>query len=206
VPALAPVDGDSETQLDLLPHEWEVLTMIDGTRDLRRIAQSLGRAEFEVAKIAYGLVSTGVIEARLPERGTAAQNGDGGTEPQVGQARAALAAGRADEALLLARGVLAASRGGTDARLLAARALTLLGRHGEAFEELRRAVQLDPLTPEVHRDLGDASARVGNFGGARASWEHFLRLGPAPHEAARIRESIDAVARLAQLLEASADE
>ena len=205
VPALAPVDGDSETQLDLLPHEWEVLTMIDGTRDLRKIAQSLGRAEFEVAKIAYGLVSTGVIEARLPDRGTSHPTGETGTEPQVGQAREALVAGRADEALLLARSVLAANRGGTEARLLAARALTRLGRHGEAFEELRRAVQLDPLTPEVHRDLGDASARVGNFTGARASWEHFLRLSPAPHEAARVRESIDAAARLGQLLEASAD-
>src|SRR5215204_124070 len=105
VPELAPVDGDSETQLDLLPHEWEVLTMIDGTRDLRKIAQSLGRAEFEVAKIAYGLVSTGVIEARLPDRSAAQPVGDPGAEPQIGQARAALAAGRADEALLLARGV-----------------------------------------------------------------------------------------------------
>ena len=47
--------------LDLLPHEWEVLTMIDGERDLRAIAASLGRDEFEIAKIAYGLVTTGVI-------------------------------------------------------------------------------------------------------------------------------------------------
>ena len=55
VPSLAPVEDDQETQLDLLPHEWEVLTMIDGHRDLRQIAQSLGRAEFEVAKIIYVL-------------------------------------------------------------------------------------------------------------------------------------------------------
>src|SRR5436190_5982076 len=55
VPTFAPVEDESHaSRLDLLPHEWEVLTMIDGDRDLRDIAASLGRSEFEVAKIAYG--------------------------------------------------------------------------------------------------------------------------------------------------------
>src|SRR5437764_338805 len=47
VPELAPIPGDREgAMLDLLPHEWQVLTMIDGDRDLRAIAASLGRDEF----------------------------------------------------------------------------------------------------------------------------------------------------------------
>ena len=65
IPALAPVDEQREesggAMLDLLPHEWQVLTMIDGDRDLRAIAASLGRDEFEVAKIAYGLATTGIV-------------------------------------------------------------------------------------------------------------------------------------------------
>ena len=65
VPELAPVDAEREASggamLDLLPHEWQVLTMIDGDRDLRGIAAALGRDEFEIAKIAYGLATTGVI-------------------------------------------------------------------------------------------------------------------------------------------------
>jgi hypothetical protein len=62
VPDLAPVEPDREgAMLDLLPHEWQVLTMIDGARDLRGIAASLGRDEFEIAKIAYGLATTGII-------------------------------------------------------------------------------------------------------------------------------------------------
>lgn len=68
VPMLAPISSDHETQLDLLPHEWEVLTMIDGERDLRAISAALGRGEFEVAKIAYGLVTTGVVEIHRPVR------------------------------------------------------------------------------------------------------------------------------------------
>ena len=68
VPMLAPISEDHETQLDLLPHEWEVLTMIDGQRDLRAISAALGRGEFEVAKVAYGLVTTGVVEIQRAKR------------------------------------------------------------------------------------------------------------------------------------------
>ena len=49
IPELAPVAEDRDgnggaggSMLDLLPHEWQVLTMIDGGRDLRAIAASLG--------------------------------------------------------------------------------------------------------------------------------------------------------------------
>jgi hypothetical protein len=67
VPQFAPVEGEhGGTMLDLLPHEWQVLTMIDGERDLREIAASLGRDEFEIAKIAYGLTTTGVLEVQRP--------------------------------------------------------------------------------------------------------------------------------------------
>ena len=58
------------SMLDLLPHEWQVLTMIDGGRDLRAIAASLARDEFEIAKIAYGLATTGIICLRAPTRTT----------------------------------------------------------------------------------------------------------------------------------------
>jgi tetratricopeptide (TPR) repeat protein len=207
VPALAPVRDGEPSQLDLLPHEWEVLTMIDGARDLRQISQSLGRAEFDVAKIAYGLVTTGVVDVKLPERnGSAPSVRDGRAEAQSDQARTALAGGRADEALVLARGLLTANPSDTEARLLAARALTRLGRNDEALDELRRTVQLDPLTPEVHRDLGSAAARVGEFAAARASWEHFLRLAPAARDAARVTEALETVNRLSRLLEATANE
>lgn len=72
VPVLAEAPPDHETQLDLLPHEWEVLSMIDGERDLRAIASVLGQAEFDAAKIVYGLVTTGVVEIRKVQRVSAA--------------------------------------------------------------------------------------------------------------------------------------
>src|SRR3954469_5037878 len=61
IPALVQDSAESPT-LDLHPSEWEVLAEIDGARSLKEIATALGRSEFTVAKIVYGLVTTGVVE------------------------------------------------------------------------------------------------------------------------------------------------
>jgi Domain of unknown function (DUF4388) len=99
VPELAPVgeERDGGATLDLLPHEWQVLTMIDGERDLRAIAALLGRDEFETAKIAYGLATTGVVDIRrAPEQSPATAAGGRRSGPssavaaQVSAARAAV--------------------------------------------------------------------------------------------------------------------
>lgn len=68
VPVLAEVDESHESQLDLLPHEWEVLSLIDGERDLGAIAQQHAGGEFQIAKIVYGLLTTGVVAIRSQKR------------------------------------------------------------------------------------------------------------------------------------------
>ncbi|MGE5181740.1 MAG: DUF4388 domain-containing protein [Acidobacteriota bacterium] len=89
VPQFAPVEGEQGgTMLDLLPHEWQVLTMIDGERDLRDIAASLGRDEFEVAKIAYGLVTTGVVEVQRAATRTPTNGAVPAAAPSADTARA----------------------------------------------------------------------------------------------------------------------
>jgi tetratricopeptide (TPR) repeat protein len=206
VPTLAPVEEDRASVLDLLPHEWQVLMMIDGERDLRGIAASLGSSEFEIAKIAYGLVSTGVILLRAPER-TSTHSMAALTESTeaMASAQAALDGGRPEDALKEARAAVLHGTDATAARLLVARSLLRLARHQEAVDELRRAVQADPITPEVHRELGFAAVRVGDFANARASWEHFLRLAPSSLDVGRVREGLDALTRLEHLLEAHAN-
>ncbi len=206
VPVLAPVEDDRASVLDLLPHEWEVLMMIDGERDLRGIAGSLGSSEFDIARIAYGLVSTGVVVLRTTERASAhlaASVTDG--ESELARGREALIAGRPEEALAEARRLLEEGVDSTDARLLAAKALARLSRHLDAVEELRRAVRADPITPEVHLELGFAAVRVGDFANAHASWEHFLRLAPASEDGGRVRAGLEILTRLQHVLEAHAD-
>ena len=83
VPVLAEVEEGHESQLDLLPHEWEVLSLIDGERDLGAIAQLHSGGEFQIAKIVYGLLTTGVVEFKPFERpgiGTPS-NGAGSAPP-----------------------------------------------------------------------------------------------------------------------------
>jgi hypothetical protein len=62
VPRLAPLDDGPESFIDLLPREWEVLSVIDGDRNLHEIGRALVLPDFEVAKIIYGMLSTGLIE------------------------------------------------------------------------------------------------------------------------------------------------
>ena len=206
VPSLAPVDDDRAPVLDLLPHEWEVMMMIDGERDLRGIAGSLGSSEFEIAKIAYGLLSTGVVVLLAPERiSMQSLSALGDAMAAITSAEEALAGGRPADALAEARAALATGTDSTAARLIVARALGRLARHQEAVDELRRAVQADPLTPEVHRDLGFAAVRVGDFANARASWDHFLRLAPGAADVGRVRAGLECITRLLHVLEAHAD-
>ena len=206
VPMLAPVEDDRASVLDLLPHEWEVLMMIDGERDLRGIAGSLGSSEFEIAKIAYGLLSTGVValkNAERPSQRTLKAITD--SEMAMAAAREAMAGGRVEDALANARLALSNEVPSTEARLMVAKALSCLSRFQEAVEELRRAVQADPLTPEVHLELGFAAIRVGDFANAHASFEHFLRLSPASNDVAHVRAALDILTRLQHVLEAHAD-
>jgi Tfp pilus assembly protein PilF len=126
-------------------------------------------------------------------------------EPALARARSALDGGRPEEALANARVALACDPTSTAAHLLAARALNRLARYDDAVDELRRAVQSDPLTPTVHLDLGFAAVRVGDFASAHASWEHFLRLAPNAPETARARAALETLTRLMHLLDAHAD-
>ncbi|HKP16451.1 MAG TPA: tetratricopeptide repeat protein, partial [Gemmatimonadaceae bacterium] len=113
--------------------------------------------------------------------------------------------GRPEEALSNARAALAADPASTEARLLAARGLNRLARYADAVDELRRAVQSDPLTAAVHLDLGFAAVRVADFASAHASWEHYLRLAPTAGDAGRARAALETLTRLMHLLEAHAD-
>lgn len=110
-------------QLDLLPSEWEVLTKIDGQRDLRRLALEVGRSDFDVAKVVYGLVSTGVVTLRIPDR--PARSLPGTAEGEVERRSAARAlveqgltsagAGRLDDAVHVWKEYLSAHHDDEDA-------------------------------------------------------------------------------------------
>jgi tetratricopeptide (TPR) repeat protein len=57
--------------------------------------------------------------------------------------------------------------------------LLRLGRHADAIEPARRAVELDPTNPRRHYNLGLALAGAGDTTAARASFERALAIDPA---------------------------
>ncbi len=206
VPVLAPVSDDHPTLLDLLPNEWAVLAEIDGSRDLRAIAANLARSEFEVARIVYGLLSTGVVELFEPDGAAQARGGIASdAEPHLEQATRALRAGDAEGAMMAARQAIVADPQSAEARLTLARAMARAGRHGDAVEELHRARQLDTLNADVHLELGYAAAARGQFEEALNSWNRYLRMMPAAPDAQRVRAAADAAGRLRTLLTEHSD-
>ena len=198
VPALSAGGGDDAPQLDLQLDEWEMLAAVDGGRDLRTIAGVLGRSEFDVAKLAAQLVRARVLRVDARARETAAS---GAGADQAERAARLLAQGDAEGALSEARLGTTADPGCVPARLAAATALTRLGRTREALEELRRAASLDADDREVLRALGFAAARVGELAEAAAAWRGCAGEADGDEE---LREAIEAVERLRELLEAHA--
>ena len=192
VPVLAAVHDSHPALLDLLPNEWEVLAEIDGERDLRAIASNLARSDFDVARIVFGLLSTGIVEIDEKDRAASAPAfAAAQASAYVEQAQAALRSGDCDGAVTAARMALAVSERSVEARLVLARALACSGRHEEASAELAAALEADALNAAVHLEMGHCAARKGDLEGAAAHWERYLRLAPNEAFAPRVRTAVE---------------
>jgi hypothetical protein len=205
VPSLVLAEGETAPTLDLKPVEWEVLSEIDGVRSLRDIAREVGRSEFDVGKIVFGLLSTGVVTLdEAPET----------PSPET----SALSAGRAlDEAARqldekhygaalqqleqIGEGASADPR----LHLLAGRALAGQQRWSEAVEALGRAAQLDPLATETWVHLGAAAMHTGQLARAEEAWRTYLKLCPAGESRrAAVEEALASVERLQRVMDVEA--
>jgi tetratricopeptide (TPR) repeat protein len=174
VPTLAAGSDREMTPLELRSDEWEVLAEIDGERDVRQLAADLGRSAFDVAKIIYGLVSTGVLEVverhnRIPELEL---------KKAVEDVEVMLKGGRAEEAQKLATQLETSYPERAELAVLSGRALVAQNRMRAATESFSRAVGLDPLSADAHYLLGFAAIRTGELERATKAWETFLRLAP----------------------------
>jgi hypothetical protein len=90
------VQDSREGQINLNTSEWLILSKIDGARSIKSIAQAANLSVFDVAKILYGLVATGLIRLRARPQGGGAP-GDTPV-PNASPAAAAAAAAAASTA------------------------------------------------------------------------------------------------------------
>lgn len=196
VPVLAPHEESESIPLELKPEEWEVLAEIDGDRDIRQIAADLGRATFDVGKIVYGLLSTGVIRVqekatRIPERELRAR---------VAEVEGLLRTGHPDQAHNLVAQLQVAHPERVELALLGGRALAEQNRMRAATEAFDRAVSLDPLLPEAHYHLGFTAVRIGELERAAEAWSMFLRLSENGPNHERVQRALAAVKDLNEIL------
>ena len=210
IPVLAPVADDHPGFLDLRPREWEVLAEIDGSRDLRAIATLLAQSEFDVARVAYGLLSTGIVELRNGVRPSEAET-DGATPATpttvmpLEAAAVALHSGEPQVALAICERITHETPELAEGHLLLARVLNRLGRQDEAARAIARGIEADPLNSDLHAESGYCAAWAGDYLDALASWERSLRLNPGSPDAQRIRAARDAASRLRCLLQEHID-
>jgi len=202
IPSLAAVGGGHAPALELLPHEWEVLAAIDGEADLRAVAGSLGRSEFEVAKIAFGLVSTGVIVVREPQLTPASDREPAELATLLNDARESLREQRAEDALSFAATAVSLAPNDAEGRLLLARALFLLDRDLEGEEELRRTLELDGRNPSALMEAARLAARRGDLGQAIAHWQRVALISAGTPIGEQARDAIAHASRLSAMLEA----
>ena len=67
VPTFVDVEPQQLPLLRLVPQEWEILTRVDGQRDLTELADALGRELLDVAEIVHGLIGSGLLTVREVE-------------------------------------------------------------------------------------------------------------------------------------------
>jgi tetratricopeptide (TPR) repeat protein len=177
-----------------------VLAIIDGERDVRALAASLGRSEFDIAKIVFGLVATGVVSLIDPGGDTAVP-GPGDLAAALAKASEALAADRIDAALTAAASAVAAAPDSADARTMLARALYRSGRDAEGDEELRLALEADAANAGALMEAGRAAARRGQLARAIRYWEQVVADCPDDPVADQARHAAAHASRLVAVLE-----
>ncbi len=74
-----PPRTEGQDQVTLSPQEWVLVTRIDGTRSIDEIASELQWGAFDVSKLLFGLITSGLVALRSPnERAVTGQPLDAG--------------------------------------------------------------------------------------------------------------------------------
>lgn len=203
----APPRTESREYLDLLPPEWEVLTAVDSTRDVKEIALVLGRSEFDVAKTLFGLEATGIVTLREPvEEPKHSVAPERALSPEIlERANEQLRLGNLQTARDLMEEARSAHPHEASIHLMLGRIEVAEKRFTQAEEYLRRALRIEPMLSDAHRLLGDALAMAGRYAEAVEWWQRWLTLSgheeQEEREIERVKEALRTVEKLDLLLE-----
>lgn len=199
MPRLALPSTDSP--LDLIPFEWEVLAAIDGGQDVRGISLALAKSEFEVAKTLFGLASAGIIQLEDPAQQPRDQPGGRELAIMISRAENELISGDLDMARQIAEEATTHHPDQPLAHVVLARILLAAGRHGDAGVAVHRALQLEPDFIVAWRLWGICLAAQGKFREAVEACDRWNAIGGMPPEEAAHSATVRAVREAAATLE-----
>jgi hypothetical protein len=199
MPKLALPSTDSP--LDLIPFEWEVLAAIDGGQDVRGISIALARSEFEVAKTLFGLASAGIIQLEDPAQQPREQAGGRELAIMIGRAENELLSGELDMARQIAEEAAALHPDQPLAHIVLARILLAGSRYTEAGSAVHRSLQLDPDFITAWRLWGLCLAAQGRFREAVEACDRWNATTGMPPEEAAHSATVRAVRESAATLE-----
>lgn len=186
--------GNQGQQLNLKPREWEILSLIDGTRSVKEVNDAVGGDLFTTSKLIYGLVVMGVIELVGGEDGSGTQGAS--KEPQLEEL---LSTGREfykhlnlESAATQFEKALAIDPECFEALRMLGEIYYKMDRLSEALVYLGKARQINPENQKAMFIKGYLHARLGEVSKAIAEWEEL-------REKARNPRIVDLVARKIEL-------
>lgn len=205
IPAFADIEAGQLPLLNLTPQQWEVLTGVDGQRDLPALARSLGRDLLDVAEIVHELIGTGLL--RLVDSARALRTQPTPPSSAIQEAdidlwvpsdsellRAQFSEESGDEVFDPVRVGVTTPEG-----LPRLRTPVVPQRSQIATSQIAVTTPATQL-PASARELGDAAARRGDLAAAMAFWNTTLECGDSPSDALHAREAIVLAARLQKML------
>lgn len=173
VPRLCEGAANEGGILDLAPEEWEVLAQIDGASDVKSIAWTLGRSEFDVSKVVSRLAEKCLIEIGPAREPVAARSEH---ELTLDQAEQLVRDGDFVRARAKVETALKAQPEEPRAHFLAARIRENEGDLEGAEQGYARTLTLDPLAEGARERLGLVRLKLGNLEGAAREWTAYLRM------------------------------
>lgn len=211
IAAFVDVEPQQLPLLRLIPQEWEILTRVDGKRDLTTLASVLGRDLLDVVQIVHRLIGAGLLTVREGERAPR-RHDTPPAQPAVSDPDLWIPEDNADAIFDPVSAGMTNPEGLPRLRTpyapSAAIAVASPVREPSSPQQEHAPADVDVDALTLCR-MGDEAARRGDLASALAHWTGALRPDAVPAngrhglDADRIREAIALAARLHALLHPS---
>ncbi len=196
VPRLSEGAASDVGVIDLSPEEWEVIGRVDGVADVKSIAWTLGRSEFDVSKVISRLAEKALIELGTQDEAR--------TKPPheiaLDRVEQEIEFADLDAARRHIDTVLRAHPEEPRAHYLAARLRERSGDLRSAAAGYEKTLGFDPLAEEARQRLGLVRLKLGDVEGAAREWTTYLRMAPDSPERRRVERAMTAVRELQMIL------